>query len=59
MKRTLVLPLTAMLLIMALSACEKEKGPAEKAGAAIDEAIDKAGNKLEEAGEALKKDSGE
>lgn len=59
MKGTSVLPLIAMLLVMGLSACEREKGPAEKAGAAIDEAIDKAGNTLEEAGEALKKDSGE
>ena len=59
MKRTLSLSLATLFLVVGLSACEKEKGPAEKAGAAIDEAIDKAGDKLEEAGEALKEESGQ
>ena len=59
MKRTLLLSVATLFLVMGLSACEKEKGPAEKAGAAIDEAIDKAGDKLEEAGEALKEESGQ
>ena len=38
-------------LIAALSACQKEPGPAEKAGKAVDNATEKAGQQIEKAGE--------
>lgn len=41
------------LLFMGLSACEKE-GPAEQAGAAIDDAASQAADSAEEAVEAIK-----
>ena len=37
--------------IGALTACQKEPGPAEKAGKAVDNATDKAGQQIEKAGE--------
>lgn len=58
MKNNLLLILLTMVLIFGVIGCEKEKGPAEKAGAAIDHAIGTAGEKLKEAGEELKKESG-
>ena len=38
-------------LIVALAACQKEPGPAEKAGKAVDNATENAGQKIEKAGE--------
>jgi hypothetical protein len=38
-------------LIAALAACQKEPGPAEKAGKAVDNATEKAGQQIEKAGE--------
>ena len=47
----------AMLVISALvrgmSGCKKEEGPAEKAGRALDNAVNKAGQQMEKAGEAI------
>ena len=40
----------AVCIVVALAACER-KGPAEKAGAAVDRAVDKAGRAIEKAGE--------
>ena len=40
----------AVCVALALVACE-QKGPAEKAGAAVDRAVDKAGKAIEKAGE--------
>jgi hypothetical protein len=37
--------------IAALAACQKEPGPAEKAGKAVDNATEKAGQQIEKAGE--------
>ena len=45
--------LLAGLLLMGLAACEK--GPAEKAGKAIDDAASDVADKSEEAAEAVKK----
>ena len=45
--------LVSGLLFMGLTACEKE-GPAEKAGAAIDEAASQAADTAHEAVEAIK-----
>jgi hypothetical protein len=38
-------------LIAALTACQKESGPAEKAGKAVDNATEKAGQQIEKAGD--------
>jgi hypothetical protein len=39
------------LLLVALSGCEK--GPAEKAGESVDDAVEKAGESLEKAGDSI------
>ncbi len=38
-------------LVMSVSACKKEEGPAERAGKAVDNAVQDAGKKIEQAGE--------
>jgi hypothetical protein len=38
-------------LIASLAACQKEPGPAEKTGKAVDNATEKAGQQIEKAGE--------
>jgi hypothetical protein len=43
--------LVLSLFLVALSGCEK--GPAEKAGESLDDAIDKAGESLEKAGDSI------
>jgi hypothetical protein len=45
--------LSAVLLIAALSACQKQEGPAERAGKEVDKVVDKAGQQLEKAGSTL------
>lgn len=42
-----------ILLVAALSACQKHEGPAERAGKEIDKAVDTAGQKIEKAGEKI------
>jgi predicted small lipoprotein YifL len=42
--------LMIVIALLALTACER-KGPAEKAGAAVDRAVDKTGRAVEKAGE--------
>ncbi len=37
--------------LIALSACEKQEGPAERAGKEVDKATDKAGQQIEKAGQ--------
>jgi hypothetical protein len=46
------------VLAFGLIGCEQQKGPAQEAGAAIDDAIGQAGEKLEQAGEELRQESG-
>jgi hypothetical protein len=43
--------LAMSILMVGLSACEKKEGPAERAGKAVDKAVDSAGQKLEKAGQ--------
>lgn len=45
------LGMTALLL--ALSACDQQKGPAEQAGEKIDNAAEQAGQQIEKAGDAV------
>lgn len=40
-------------LIAGLAACQKEEGPAERAGKAMDNAVKKAGEQIEKAGEKI------
>jgi len=40
-------------LLAALSGCEKQEGPAEKAGKSVDKAMDKVGQQIEKAGESV------
>lgn len=43
----------AIGLLLGLTACQKEQGPAERAGQAVDNAVKKAGEKIEKAGEKI------
>jgi hypothetical protein len=45
---------TAVCLVVSLFACQKEEGPAEKAGKEIDKAVKDAGNAMEKAAESVK-----
>ena len=51
----LVVSLVVGLMVVGLSACDKEKGPAEKAGMAIDDAASKVAHKANETEEAVEK----
>jgi ABC-type uncharacterized transport system auxiliary subunit len=52
-KRALGAVLVAAALAAALAGCQKQEGPAEKAGRAVDQAVEKAGQQLEKAGDAI------
>lgn len=41
------------MLLAALPACQKQEGPAERAGKEIDQAADKVGQQIEKAGEKI------
>jgi len=45
--------LSAIILVAGLSACQKQEGPAEKAGKSIDKTVEKAGQQIEKAGEKI------
>lgn len=45
---------SAVCLVVFLSACQKEEGPAEKAGKEIDKAAKEAGQAMEKAAESVK-----
>lgn len=51
--------LAAGLLLAGLAGCQKEEGPAERAGKAFDNAVQEAGKKIEQAGEKLQEASKE
>jgi len=53
MLRKVLLILCSVMIVIAFIACKKE-GPAEKAGTQIDKAVEKTGDKLEEAGNKVK-----
>lgn len=40
-------------LLAALAGCQKQEGPAEHAGKAVDKAVEKAGQQIEKAGESI------
>ncbi len=43
--------LAASVLLIALPGCQKQEGPMEVAGKKVDDAVDKTGQKIEQAGE--------
>ncbi len=45
--------LAAGILVGGLAACEKKEGPGERAGKAVDKAVQDTGKKLEQAGEKI------
>jgi len=51
--KNLLTVLTLSALIAGLSACQKEEGPAERAGKAMDNSVKKAGEQIEKAGEKI------
>jgi hypothetical protein len=55
MLRIFIVPMIIGVLMMGtVIACQKEEGPAEKAGKKIDKAIEEAGEKIEEAGDKVR-----
>jgi hypothetical protein len=52
--KTVSAALIMSALLVALPGCEKQQGPAEQAGQSIDNAAAKVGEKVENAGEAIK-----
>lgn len=47
-------PLALVLILgAALAGCSDEEGPAEQAGAAVDDAVEQAGEQLEQTGQAV------
>jgi hypothetical protein len=51
-KKTISATIIMGAIVVMLSACQKE-GPAEKAGKAVDNAVDKTGQQLEKAGDKI------
>lgn len=45
--------LAVSALLVVLSGCQKQEGPAEKAGKSVDKAVDKVGQQIEKAGESV------
>lgn len=52
-EKNITLILIAGAIIAALSGCQKEEGPAERAGKTMDKAVDNVGQKVEKAGEQI------
>ena len=48
--KTVAVALLIGVVFMTLPGCQKQEGPAERAGKTVDKAIDQAGEKMEEAG---------
>jgi hypothetical protein len=52
-RRSIAAGLAMSIFILGLSACQKQEGPAERAGKEVDKAVESAGQKLEKAGQAI------
>jgi hypothetical protein len=52
-KTSAAIVLAAGVLMAGLSGCKKQEGPAERAGKAVDNAVQEAGKKIEQAGEKI------
>jgi uncharacterized lipoprotein YehR (DUF1307 family) len=51
-KNTITTAIVMSVFVVAMAGCQKE-GPAEKAGKAVDNATEKAGQKMEKAGDSI------
>jgi hypothetical protein len=51
--KTLSTALIMTALLAALFGCQKQEGPAEKAGRQVDKAVEKVGQQIEKAGDAI------
>ena len=51
--KTLSTALIMTALLAALFGCQKQEGPAEKAGRQVDKAVEKVGQQVEKAGDAI------
>jgi hypothetical protein len=51
--KTLSTALIMTALLVALSGCQKQEGPAEKAGRQVDKAVESVGQQIEKAGDAI------
>lgn len=51
--KTVNAALVISALLVALSGCQKQEGPAEQAGKEIDKAVEKTGQQIEKAGESI------
>lgn len=54
-KKNAVIIVVLGALATVLPGCKKEEGPAERAGKAVDNAVQKAGKEIEKAGENIQK----
>lgn len=52
-EKTVSAVLIMSALLVALSGCQKQEGPAEQAGKKVDNATEKVGEKIEKAGESI------
>jgi len=52
-RQALAAVFAAAFLVAALGACQKQEGPAERAGKQIDQAVQQAGQELQKAGQKL------
>jgi predicted small lipoprotein YifL len=51
--KTVSVALVMSALLVALAGCQKQEGPAEQAGKNVDNAVDKAGEQIEKAGDSI------
>jgi PBP1b-binding outer membrane lipoprotein LpoB len=51
LKNTITTALVMSAFVVVLAGCQKEAGPAEKAGKAVDNATEKAGQQIEKVGD--------
>ncbi|TCK09541.1 hypothetical protein [Marinobacterium mangrovicola] len=58
MKKWIAMPLVTLVSVLMLSACSEPEGPAEKAGAKIDEVATDTGNAIEDSCEEFKEGVG-
>jgi hypothetical protein len=53
LRKNAMLAMAASTLVVVLGGCPQKEGPGERAGKAVDNAANKAGQKIEKAGEAV------
>jgi hypothetical protein len=55
--KSVIAALAMSLLLMGLSGCMKQEGPAERAGKKIDKTVEKGGQQVEKAGKKIQEDA--